>query len=77
MNQRIIGSAAAVAAVVLCTMAAPARAQSDADRLEKLERAVELLQKRNAELEQEVRGLPQQKVWARACDSRRKCTAGC
>ncbi|MFN2507269.1 MAG: porin [Chthoniobacterales bacterium] len=32
-------------------------AQSDAERLEKLERAVELLQKRNLELEQEVRSL--------------------
>lgn len=32
-------------------------AQSEAERLEKLERAVELLQKRNAELEQEVQSL--------------------
>lgn len=35
----------------------PASAASDSERLEKLERAVEQLQKRNTELEQEVRGL--------------------
>src|SRR5436189_6111384 len=37
----------------------PVRGQStsESDRLEKLERAVEQLQKRNAELEDEVRGL--------------------
>ncbi len=35
----------------------PAQAPSDAERLEKLERAVEQLQKRNAELESEVRSL--------------------
>jgi phosphate-selective porin len=34
-----------------------AQAQTDAERLERLERAVEQLQKRNAELEQEVRSL--------------------
>lgn len=34
---------------------------SDSDRLEKLERAVELLQKRNAELEQEVKSLKKEK----------------
>ena len=36
-------------------------APSDSERLEKLERAVELLQKRNAELEQEVQSLKKQK----------------
>ena len=43
----------------LAMVAAPltARAQSETERLEKLERAVELLQKRNAELENEVRDL--------------------
>ena len=35
-------------------------AASESDRLEKLERAVEQLQKRNAELEAEVRSLKQQ-----------------
>lgn len=36
-------------------------AQSDSERLEKLERAVELLQKRNTELEAEVQSLKHQK----------------
>ncbi|MFL6569903.1 MAG: hypothetical protein ACJ8LI_12110, partial [Chthoniobacterales bacterium] len=46
-------------AAALSLFAAPhaAFAQSEAERLEKLERAVEQLQKRNAELEQEVRSL--------------------
>jgi len=38
-----------------------AATQSDSERLEKLERAVELLQKRNAELEQEVKSLKKEK----------------
>src|SRR4051812_40299070 len=38
-----------------------AEAKTDSERLEKLERAVELLQKRNAELEQEVRSLKKEK----------------
>jgi phosphate-selective porin OprO/OprP len=51
---------------VLCLVALPfrdaaAETRSDSERLEKLERAVELLQKRNAELEQEVRSLKKQK----------------
>ena len=41
-------------AVLLSLAAQPLRAQSDADRLQKLEQAVGQLQKRNAELEQEV-----------------------
>jgi len=40
---------------------AASAAQSDSDRLEKLERAVELLQQRNAELEREVSSLKKQK----------------
>ena len=40
---------------------ASAQGKSDSERLEKLERAVELLQKRNAELEQEVQSLKKQK----------------
>ena len=60
MKQRIFGRTAAVAVASFWVVATPAGAQSDAERLEKLERAVELLQKRNAELEQEVRGLKQQ-----------------
>ena len=40
---------------------ANAETKSDSERLERLERAVELLEKRNAELEQEVRSLKKQK----------------
>ena len=43
-----------------------AATQSDSERLEKLERAVELLQKRNAELEQEVKSLKKEKPSAPA-----------
>jgi phosphate-selective porin len=48
--------------VLLVTALGPVatEAASESDRLEKLERAVEQLQKRNAELEAEVRGLKQQ-----------------
>ena len=54
-----------VAFCVLCFVAQPipgafAETKSDSERLEKLERAVELLQQRNAELEQEVRSLKKQ-----------------
>ena len=44
-------------AFILTVGTPAARGQSDGERLEKLERAVELLQRRNAELEQEVRSL--------------------
>ena len=46
-------------AVLLLTTIQPLTAQtpSDSERLQKLERAVEQLQKRNAELEAEVRSL--------------------
>src|SRR5207253_10902159 len=49
---------ASLAAIALLT-AQPLRAQSSSDtaRIEKLERAVELLQKQNAELKAEVKGL--------------------
>lgn len=43
---------------------AAAETKSDSERLEKLERAVELLQKRNAELEQEVKSLKKPKTSA-------------
>jgi phosphate-selective porin len=46
--------------------AAFAETKSDSERLEKLERAVELLQKRNTELEQEVKSLKKQKPSAPA-----------
>src|SRR5256886_15305831 len=49
----------------------PLRAQtsSDSERLEKLERAVEQLQKRNAELESEIRGLKQRTAFAPEFDA--------
>jgi hypothetical protein len=51
-------------AVFLSLAAQPLRAQSDADRLQKLEQAVNQLQKRNADLEQEVSGLKKRTSWA-------------
>src|SRR5437660_11979655 len=54
-----------LAAIVLMT--APrlgAQTPSESERLEKLERAVEQLQKRNAELEQEVASLKKQTAFA-------------
>lgn len=55
-----------VVAMLLLTTIQPLTAQtpSDSERLEKLERAVELLQKRNAELEAEVRSLKKEQVAA-------------
>src|SRR4051812_22441370 len=50
----------AIAVITLLSLGAPAlvgQTVSDAERLEKLERAVEQLQKRNAELEEEVHDL--------------------
>jgi len=52
---RQLGIGLAITLLIIGTL--PTRAQSDSERLEKLERAVELLQKRNAELEHEVRSL--------------------
>ena len=49
---------------ILSLAAQPLRAQaSDADRLQKLEEAVSQLQKRNAELEQEIAGLKKRSSW--------------
>src|SRR5437016_1351014 len=47
--------------IILSCHLAAAETKTDSERLEKLERAVELLQKRNTELEQEVKSLKQQK----------------
>ncbi|MEY2511567.1 MAG: phosphate-selective porin OprO and OprP [Verrucomicrobiota bacterium] len=47
--------------VILACHTAAAETKSDSERLEKLERAVELLQKRNTELEQEVKSLKHEK----------------
>src|SRR6266571_5599442 len=55
-------AAAASLAAIISLAAQPLRAQtsSESERLQKLERAVEQLQKRNGELEQEVAGLKKQ-----------------
>ncbi|HEX8078172.1 MAG TPA: hypothetical protein VF511_10185, partial [Chthoniobacterales bacterium] len=53
-----------MAALFFATLPSPRAAAatvSDAERLERLERAVEILQKRNSELEQEVRSLKKEK----------------
>jgi phosphate-selective porin OprO/OprP len=52
--------------VILSCRPVAAETKSDSERLEKLERAVELLQKRNAELEQEVKSLKKEKPSAPA-----------
>jgi phosphate-selective porin OprO/OprP len=48
-----------ILALVATIQALPAQTGSDSDRIEKLERAVEQLQKRNAQLEQEISALKQ------------------
>src|SRR5882724_10641396 len=57
-----------VAVPLMLQMIQPLAAQtsSESERIEKLERAVEQLQKRNAELEQEVKGLKKQTAFAPA-----------
>lgn len=49
-----------LASILVAIGPLPAQSASESDRLEKLERAVEQLQKRNAELEAEVRSLKKQ-----------------
>src|SRR5881275_3458505 len=66
-----------ITAPLLLLLIQPLRAQtsssnSDSERLEKLERAVEQLQKRNAELEQEVSGLKKQAASAAEVGARMK-----
>jgi phosphate-selective porin OprO/OprP len=65
MILRFVASKATTVAVVLilfaCSRAIAAETKTDAERLERLERAVELLQKRNAELEAEVKSLKKEK----------------
>src|ERR1700747_385977 len=64
-EKTILRAAGASLAAVLSLAAQPLRAQeSDADRLQKLEQAVSQLQKRNAELEQQVSGLKKRTEWA-------------
>jgi hypothetical protein len=63
-RKTVVRAAGASLAAVLSLAAQPVRAQSDAERLQKLEQAVGQLQKRNAELEQEVSGLKKRTSWA-------------
>jgi phosphate-selective porin len=58
----VLRAAGASLAVIISLAAQPLRAQtsSESERLQKLERAVEQLQKRNADLEQEVSSLKKQ-----------------
>lgn len=62
INKFVSRAAGVSLAVILSTAAQPLKAQApaDNDRLEKLERAVEALQKRNAQLESEIAGLKKQ-----------------
>jgi hypothetical protein len=65
IKKTLLRAVGASLAAVLSFAAQPLRAQgSDADRLQKLEQAVSQLQKRNAELEQEVSGLKKRTEWA-------------
>src|SRR6184192_2034847 len=67
--------AAGVSLAAIVLLAAPplgAQTPSASERLEKLERAVEQLQKRNAELEQEVSGLKKQAASAAEVGARMK-----
>ena len=59
-------SASVVVSLLLLAAILPLTAEtpSDAERLQKLEEAVSQLQKRNAELEQEVAGLKKRTEWA-------------
>ncbi|HEU0208261.1 MAG TPA: putative porin [Candidatus Udaeobacter sp.] len=59
INRFILRAAGASLAVLLSLAAQPLKAQaaSDADRIEKLERAVQALQQRNSQLESEISGL--------------------
>lgn len=61
---------ASVAAIFLLPLQPlAAQSSSDSERLEKLERAVEQLQKRNAELESEIRGLKARTAFAPEFDA--------
>ncbi len=63
------GSLAAI--VLLATPRLGAQTPSESERLQKLERAVDQLQKRNAELEQEVSSLKKQTALAPEVAARR------
>src|ERR1700730_6184770 len=59
-------SAVAITMLVLAVRPLYADPSPDSERIEKLERAVEQLQERNAELEQEVKGLKKMSSFAPA-----------
>ncbi len=63
VNKFILRAAGAGLAAIVSLAVQPLKAQasSDADRLEKLERAVQALQQRNAQLESEISGLKKQR----------------
>src|SRR5438094_2880943 len=74
-TKKFVLRAAGVSLAAIVLLAAPrlgAQTPSDSERLQKLERAVEQLQKRNAELEQEVSGLKKQAASAAEVSARMK-----
>src|SRR5438093_4090205 len=74
-TKKLVLRAAGVSLAAAVLLAAPrlgAQTPSDSERLQKLERAVEQLQKRNAELEQEVSGLKKQAASAAEVSARMK-----
>ena len=65
IKKGMLRAAGASLAAVFSLAAPPLNAQgSDAERLQKLEQAVSQLQKRNADLQQEVSGLKKRTAWA-------------
>src|SRR5436190_5798026 len=73
--KKFVLRAAGISLAAIILLAAPrlgAQTASDSERLQKLERAVEQLQKRNAELEQEVSGLKKQTTSAAEVGARMK-----
>src|SRR5947208_712688 len=74
-TKKLVLRAAGVSLAAAVLLAAPrlgAQTRSESERLQKLERAVEQLQKRNAELEQEVSGLKKQAASAAEVSARMK-----
>src|SRR5437762_11039250 len=74
-TKKLVLRAAGVSLAAAVLLAAPrlgAQTPSESERLQKLERAVEQLQKRNAELEQEVSGLKKQAASAAEVSARMK-----
>src|SRR5205809_7219009 len=74
-TKKFVLRAAGVSLAAIVLLAAPrlgAQTASESERLQKLERAVEQLQKRNAELEQEVSGLKKQAASAAEVGGRMK-----